>query len=126
MAVKAIPDGYHTITPHLIVEGALGRSVAVGWAWSTRLRTTFYHLLQLFRHIKGCLPSIFRVFRHAPLNDVVQILVNGTVDFSHASFTDLLKDFVMADGGSDHKTPPRCAMQWVSMLNLQGVKGQSK
>ena len=43
--------------------------------------------------------------------------------FLFADFTDLLKNLVMANGRSDHTTPPRCAMQLQLMLRGEGVKG---
>jgi len=42
--------------------------------------------------------------------------------FTHPALADLLNDSVMANGLSDHTTPPH-AMQLGSMLRLEGVKG---
>ncbi len=46
----------------------------------------------------------------------------STVHYSHATFTDLLKNLVMANGLADHESPPH-AMQLRPMLRSGGAKG---
>ncbi len=45
------------------------------------------------------------------------------IHLSHAALADLLKNLVMANGRSDHTTPPHAAMQLGSMLRREGAEG---
>ncbi len=57
----------------------------------------------------------------------------STVHHSHATFTDLLQNLVMANGRADHTTPPSCrqicprcyAVRLLKTMNIGSAKGTS-
>ncbi len=55
----------------------------------------------------------------------VQLGIGGPIHHSHTTFTDFLKNFVMANGLADHESTPH-AMQLASMLRVGGAKGNGK
>ena len=50
----------------------------------------------------------------------------STVHYSHAPFTDLLQNLVMANGRADHTIPPTCAVQLPAMLRREAAKDNGK
>ncbi len=57
---------------------------------------------------------------------MAQVGILSTVHHSHASFTDLLQNLVMANGRADHTIPPTCAVQLASMLRREAAKDNGK
>ncbi len=55
--------------------------------------------------------------RHIP----VQLGIGGTVDLSHTTFANFLQNLGMANGRSDHESPPH-AMQLGAMLRREAAK----
>ncbi len=51
----------------------------------------------------------------------IQLGVGGTVDLSHTTFADFLEYLVMANGRTDHRTPPHCN---VVAFNAKSVGGE--
>ncbi len=59
--------------------------------------------------------------QHLDGDFTAQVGILSTVDFAHAAFTDLLKNLVMANGRTDHRTPPHCN---VVAFNAKSVGGE--